>query len=154
MRRRVRSSEEGKKLMTKLVSGRFALLGMVVVFSFGCGEGIEGGTGSQSAALNMGECNAIVATALSAAQRCARGDCGAAECADVQGAFVDFFVANPECAGFYDTGDVNGLPGNASIHPQTGALKHIGDVICDSVRDCGLCPAAPPTVCTATCEEL
>ena len=139
--------------MTKLESGKFALLGMALalMFSFGCGEGIEGETGSQSAALNMGECNAIVATALSAAQRCARGYCGPAECADVQGAFLDFFVINPECAGFYDTGDVNGLPGNASIHPQTGALKHVGTVICDSVRDCGLCPAAPADVCTTTC---
>jgi hypothetical protein len=142
-------------MMMKQISERIVLFGMAlaVTLSFGCGEGMEGETGSQSASLNQGQCNAVVATALSAAQRCARGDCGAAECEEVQGAFLDFFVFNPECAGFFDTGDVNGLPGNASIHPQTGALKHVGEVICDSVLACGLCPGAPEGVCTTTCEQ-
>ncbi len=141
--------------MQKCISISSALLAtaMMVTLSFGCGEGIEGETGSQSAGLNAGECNAIVATNLQAAQRCARGECGDAECTDVGGAFFDFFVNNPECAGFFETGDVNGLPGNASIHPQTGEAKHIADVICSAVLQCGLCPGAPPGVCTADCAE-
>jgi len=125
---------------------------LALTLSFGCGD-IEGETGSQSAELNAGQCNAIVATALSSAQRCARGECGFEECTDVGGAFVEFFFLNPECADFFDTGDVNGLPGNASIHPQTGEAKHIADVICSAVVACGLCPDAPEGVCTADCEE-
>ena len=125
---------------------------LMVTLSFGCGEGFEGEAGSQSAELTKGECNAIVATDLRSAQRCARGECGVDECTDVGGAFLEFFFLNPECAGFFETGDVNGLPGNASIHPQTGEAKHIADVICDSVLACGLCPDAPPDVCTDTCE--
>jgi len=141
--------------MKKYISASPAILvtAMMVTLSFGCGEGIEGETGSQSAELTTGECNAIVATNLSSAQRCARGTCGVAECTNVAGAFVDFFINNPECAGFFANGDVNGLPGNASIHPQTGEAKHIGDVICSAVVQCGLCPDAPPGVCTTDCEE-
>ncbi|MBW1758513.1 MAG: hypothetical protein JRJ80_20415 [Deltaproteobacteria bacterium] len=140
--------------MKILLSGSFIALltALMVTLAFGCGEGIEGETGSQSAELNTGQCNAIVATDLSSAQRCARGECGVDECTDVGGAFLEFFFLNPECAGFFETGDVNGLPGNASIHPQTGEAKHIADVICDSVLACGLCPDAPPDVCTETCE--
>ena len=140
--------------MKRFVSPSLTLVAttLMVTLSFGCGEGIEGETGSQSAELSRGQCNAIVATNLSAAQRCARGECGVDECTDVAGAFFDFFVNNPECAGFFETGDVNGLPENASIHPQTGEAKHIGDVICGSVFACGLCPGAPPGVCTVACQ--
>jgi hypothetical protein len=126
---------------------------LMLTLSFGCGEGVEGETGSQAAELSKGQCNAIVATNLRAAQRCARGECGVDECTDVGGAFFEFFVSNPECAAFFDTSDVNGLPENASIHPQTGALKHIGEVICGSVVACGLCEGAPPNVCTGPCED-
>jgi len=131
----------------------FFAAALAITLSFGCGEGIEGETGSQSAELNSGQCNAIVATDLRSAQRCARGECGVDECVAVGGAFVEFFILNPECAGFFETGDVNGLPGNASIHPQTGEAKHIADVICSGVVACGLCPDAPPDVCTTACEE-
>jgi hypothetical protein len=139
--------------MKTFMTGGPAFFGaaLAITLSFGCGEGIEGETGSQSAELNTGQCNAIVATDLRSAQRCARGECGADECTDVAGAFVEFFIFNPECAGFFATGDVNGLPGNASIHPQTGEAKHIGEVICGSVLACGLCPDAPPDVCTDSC---
>ena len=129
----------------------FVATTLMVTLSFGCGEGFEGETGSQSAALSKGQCNAIVATNLSAAQRCARGECGEAECNDVGGAFFDFFVNNPECAGFFDTGDVNGLPENASVHPRTGETKQVGEVICSSVVACGLCPLAPEGVCVGPC---
>jgi hypothetical protein len=124
---------------------------LMVTVSFGCGEGFEGEAGSQSAELSKGQCNSIVATDLRSAQRCARGQCGVDECTDVGGAFLEFFFLNPECAGFFETGDVNGLPGNASLHPQTGEAKHIADVICGSVVACGLCPGAPEGVCTADC---
>jgi hypothetical protein len=141
--------------MKTLLSGNFILLAtaMMVTLSFGCGEGIEGETGSQSAELSKGKCNAIIATNLSSAQRCARGQCGGAECSDVVGAFVDFFFNNPECADFFGDGDLNGLPGNASVHPQTGEGKHIGDVVCGSVVQCGLCPQASAVVCGDACEE-
>lgn len=139
--------------MKKFVSSSLTLVAttLMVTLSFGCGEGIEGETGSQSAQLNQGQCNAIVATATRSAQRCFRGQCGADECSDVQGAFLDFFINNPECAGFFDSGDVNGLPGNASVHPQTGATKHIGEVICNAVFQCGLCPFAQEDVCPESC---
>lgn len=141
--------------MKNFVSAGLTLVAttLMVTLSFGCGEGIEGETGSQSAELSAGQCNAIVATNLSAAQRCARGECGVEECTDVAGAFLDFFVNNDECAGFFESGDVNGLPENASVHPQTGESKHIGDVICASIVACGLCPGAPEGVCEADCEE-
>ena len=139
--------------MKILLSGSFIPLvtALMVTLSFGCGEGIEGETGSQSAELSTGQCNAIVATATRSAQRCFRGQCGAEECSDVQGAFLDFFMNNPECADFFDAGDANGLPGNASVHPQTGATKHIGEVICNAVLQCGLCPFAQPDVCPESC---
>ena len=141
--------------MKRFVSASLTLVAttLIVTLSFGCGEGIDGETGSQSAELSKGQCNAIVATNLSAAQRCARGECGGEECTDVGGAFFEFFVNNQDCADFFGVGDVNGLPGNASIHPQTAEIKHIGEVICDSVVACGLCLGAPPGVCTGPCED-
>jgi hypothetical protein len=141
--------------MKRFVSASLTLVAttLMVTLSFGCGEGIDGETGSQSAELSEGQCNAIVATNLSAAQRCARGECGVEECTDVGGAFFEFFVNNPDCADFFAAGDVNGLPGNASIHPRTGEVKHIGEVICGSVVACGLCQGAPPGVCTGACED-
>lgn len=141
--------------MKTFLSGSFILLAtaLMVTLSFGCGEGIEGETGSQSAELSVGQCNAIVATNLRSAQRCAQGTCGVEECTNVTGAFVDFFINNPECAGFFATGDINGLPENASIHPRTGEGKHIGDVVCSSIVQCGLCPQASAVVCGDACAS-
>jgi hypothetical protein len=140
--------------MKKCISASSALLvtAMMVTLSFGCGEGIEGDTGSQSAELTKGECNAIVARALGSAQECFRSGCDAVsdECDDVRGAFGGFF-GNEDCLAAFDAGDLNGLPGNASQDPDTLEAKHVGEVICSSVLQCGLCPVAPPTVCTDTC---
>lgn len=138
--------------MNKFVSGALTLVAttLMVTLSFGCGADFEGETGSQAAELSKGQCNAIVARNLSAAQRCARGQCGIDECEAVGGALLEFF-ANEECRVFYGAGDVNGLPGNASIHPRTGEIKQIGEVICGSVVQCGLCPEAPPGVCDDPC---
>ena len=124
---------------------------LMLTLSVGCGEDL-GDTGVQSAELSKGECNAIVARALSAAQRCARGDCGFEECVEVGEAFQGFF-GNEDCAAGFAAGDINGLPENASIHPQTGAIKHVGEVICGSVVFCGFCEGAPEGVCTGPCEE-
>ncbi|MBT8450411.1 MAG: hypothetical protein KJO40_00450 [Deltaproteobacteria bacterium] len=141
--------------MKKCISASSALLAtaMMVTLSFGCGEGIEGETGSQSAELNAGQCNAIIATDLQSAQRCAQGQCGVAECTNVGGAFLDFFFNNPECGLSFGAGELNGLPGNASVHPQTGESKHIQDVVCSSIVQCGLCPQASAVVCGVACEE-
>ncbi|MFW2387500.1 MAG: hypothetical protein ACN4G0_04135 [Polyangiales bacterium] len=140
--------------MTRFVSTSLSIVAtaLMVTLSLGCGEGIGDETGSQSAELNKGQCNAIVATALSSAQRCARGECGVAECTDVGGALGAFF-GDENCAGLFATGDANGLPGNASIHPQTGEIKHVGDVICGSIVACGLCPFAPPGACDGPCDD-
>ena len=93
-----------------------------------------------------GTCNAIVATALGSAQHCMSFGCwpGDAECSEVTNALLEFF-ATPGCAEAYANGEVNGLPGNAIIQPAgPNALgaKHMQDVICDSIVDCGLCPGA------------
>ena len=143
----------GRRAMTKFVSRSLGLFVTVfmLTLSFGCGEDL-GETGTQSAELSNGECNSIVARALSAAQRCARGDCGFDECVEVGEAFQGFF-GNEDCAAGFASGDINGLPENASIHPQTGAIKHIGEVICGSVVFCGFCEGAPEGVCTGPCEE-
>jgi len=141
--------------MKNFVSAGLTLVAttLMVTLSFGCGEGFEGETGSQSAELTKGECNAIVGTALGTAQECFRSGCGvlSQECDEVRGAFGAFF-GNEDCFAAFVAGDLNGLPGNASIHPDTGEGKHLGDVICSSVVQCGLCPAAPPTVCVDDCE--
>ena len=150
----LRFRSRGRHAMKRFLTAGPTFFGAALALTllFGCGD-IDGETGSQSAELNAGQCNAIVATSLSSAQRCARGECGFDECTDVGGALLDFFANNPECGALFDAGDANGLPGNASIHPQTDALKHIGDVICGSVVQCGLCPVAPPGACTGPCEE-
>jgi hypothetical protein len=104
-----------------------------------------------------GQCNAIVATALSSAQQCYRSECapGSAACDDVIGAFGAFF-GDPVCAAAFAAGELNGLPENASIQPagpNTGAAKHVGDVICSGVEQCELCPIAPEGVCTDACAD-
>jgi hypothetical protein len=141
--------------MKRFVSASLTVVAtaLMVTLSFGCGEGIEGETGSQSAELSKGQCNAIVARALGTAQECFRSGCGvlSQECDEVRGVFGAFF-GNEDCFAAFDAGDLNGLPGNASIHPQTGEAKHVGEVICSSVFQCGLCDVAPPTVCTETCQ--
>lgn len=141
--------------MKRFVSASLTLVAttLMVTLSFGCGEGVEGETGSQSAELSKGQCNAIVARSLGTAQECFRSGCGLSsqECDEVRGVFGAFF-GNGDCLTAFNDGDLNGLPGNASIHPRTGEAKHVGEVICSSVLQCGLCPGAPPTVCTETCQ--
>jgi len=142
--------------MKKCISASSALLAtaMMVTLSFGCGEGIEGETGSQSAELSKGQCNALIRRALGTAQECFRSGCDviSQECDEVRGVFGAFF-GNEDCFDFFGAGDVNGLPENAAVHPRTGEGKHIGDVICGSVVQCGLCPQASALVCGAACEE-
>ncbi len=53
---------------------------LMVTLSFGCGEGVEGETGSQSAELNNGQCNRIVAGSLGLSQQCNQFGCSLDEC--------------------------------------------------------------------------
>lgn len=147
--------------MKKCISASSALLvtAMMVTLSFGCGEGIEGDTGSQSTELRQGECNAIVARSLRTAQKCFRsGECepGTAECAEAGAVLMEFF-GNQECAAAAVADELNGLPsGNPSTMPEgssrPGELKHIGVVICSAILDCGACPALPPGFCPGICD--
>ena len=50
--------------------------------------------------------------------------------------------------GFMDT--LEGLTGSAAVQPDGSnnpmAVKHIGEVVCNAVADCGLCVLAAPVV--------
>jgi hypothetical protein len=103
-----------------------------------------------------GTCNAIVATELGTAQECSRMSCepGSAQCMDITNTFVEF-VATEGCVEAFQNGELNGLPGNASIQPSgpdAGAVKNVNEVICNAIASCGLCPSALalgicPTLC-------
>jgi len=132
--------------MKKCISASSALLAtaMMVTLSFGCGEGIEGETGSQSAQLTKGQCNAIVARSLGTAQQCNKFGCGLEECIELSDTFNEFFGSG--CGTPLGSGDLNGLPGNASTQPgrgpNAGGPKHIAEVICGAIEECGFCSDA------------
>jgi hypothetical protein len=93
-----------------------------------------------------GECNRIVATAVGSGQACYNFGCVPtdSECIDVGSALLSFF-GDPECAEAYANGELNGLSGNAIIQPagpDAGGAKHMQDVICTSIAECGFCAAA------------
>ena len=132
--------------MKKCISASSVLLAtaMMVTLSFGCGEGIEGDTGSQTAELSKGQCNAIVAGVIGTAQHCTRFGCSADECGELLDAFLEFFITPGECAVAAGDGELNGLPGNAFTQPggpNAGDPKHIQEVICGAAGACGLCDA-------------
>jgi len=154
--------------MVRFLSASSALLvaAMVVMF-VGCGDAGGDDTGSlglEQMQTTDGQCNKIIANGLRAAQECFRSGCtptpDADACDDVTTAFTGFF-GNGDCAVAFSNAEINGLPGNASIQPAQsnpgaggpipGAGKHIGEVICGSVAQCGLCPFLPPEI--VACEE-
>ncbi len=142
--------------MKKYISASSALLAaaMMVTLSFGCGEGIEGETGSQSAELIAGQCNAIVARVLGTAQHCNKFGCGENECAELVDAFNEFFFIPGECGLASGMGELNGLPGNAFTQPGgpiAGNPKHIQEVICGAGEACDACVAAQAVgICLTT----
>ncbi len=105
-----------------------------------------------------GVCNAIIATDLGAAQVCENASCmpGDAACMDVTNAFLEF-VTTPGCLDAFADGELNGLPGNASVQPagpNAGGVKHIQEVICGAVEACGLCPSALMVgICPTFCMD-
>jgi hypothetical protein len=132
-----------------------ALLAAAAVMLVGCGEG--GGDETGSLALEQttaGQCNSIVATALGSAQECLRVGCtpGDDACDAVTGAFMGFF-GDPDCAAAFAAAELNGLPGNASFQPAGTPVggKHIPDIVCSGVVQCGLCPVAPSGLCETYC---
>jgi hypothetical protein len=147
--------------MKTLISTRpaFFTAALVITLSFGCGEGIEGETGSQSAELINGQCNAIVASSLRTAQECQRISCepGSDQCMEALDTLTEF-AFTPGCLAAFGDGELNGLPGNASIQPagpNAEAAKHIGVVVCEAVDDCNLCEAALSFgICTETCTPI
>ena len=133
--------------MKKCISASSSLLvtAMMVTLSFGCGEGIEGDTGSQSAQLTNGQCNAIVARVIGTGQQCNQFGCEAdgPECAELSLAFGEFFGSG--CGGPLGSGDLNGVPGNASTQPagpNAGGPKHMAEVVCGAIEVCGFCSDA------------
>jgi hypothetical protein len=93
-----------------------------------------------------GICNSIVASGMRPAQACENMSCmpGDEVCMDVTNVFVEF-VTTPGCLDSFANGELNGLPGNAAVQPggpDTGGVKHIQEIICGAVSDCGLCPSA------------
>lgn len=105
---------------------------------------------------SKGTCNAIVATAMRTAQECTRMSCepGTAQCIDITNAFVEF-VGTDGCIAAFQNGELNGLGSNAVTQPSgpdAGGEKHLSDVICGSIDDCGLCPSALALgICPVAC---
>lgn len=104
-----------------------------------------------------GTCNRIIANVMSTAQYCTRSnlcEAGTAECVEATNTLFEFF-ATPGCAEAFANGDLNGLGGNAitvPAGPKAGDAKNLSDVICGSIYDCELCPAALAFgVCPGTC---
>jgi hypothetical protein len=143
--------------MKRLVSGSSILLLTALMFtlSFGCGEGTEGDTGSQSAQLTNGQCNAIVASSLGLSQQCNQFGCSADECLELLATLGEFF--NPElnnCAELLVAGKLNGLGGNAlwqGDDPSAGDPKHIQEVICGAAEACD--PACPNVQAVGLCLD-
>ena len=104
-----------------------------------------------------GICNSIVASGLRGAQACENMSCmpGDDVCIDVTNVFIEF-VTTPGCVEAFANGELNGLPGNASVQPAgpNDAPKHIQDVVCGAVDDCGLCPSALVVgICVLQCAD-
>jgi len=120
--------------MKKCISASSALLAtaMMVTLSFGCGEGIEGDTGSQSAELNNGQCNRIVANAIGTSQQCGNQGCSADECVELALVFEEWAAS---CVGDFLGGNLNGLAGSAAIQPN-GDPGPIQEVICRASFSC------------------
>lgn len=101
-----------------------------------------------------GTCNKVVANAMNTAQQCWRGDCGPTECVEVADTLFGFFGA-PGCGEAFANGELEGLPGNASIQPSgpdATLPKHVQEVICNAVLVCGFCiPAVQLGVCGQLC---
>ena len=117
--------------MKILLSGSFTLLvtALMVTLSFGCGEGVE--TGSQSAELTNGQCNAIVARSLGLSQQCNQFGCDADQCAELTDTFGEFFG---NCGGAFFAGELNGLAGRALGEP--GDPGPIQEVLCGANEAC------------------
>lgn len=103
---------------------------------------------------SKGTCNSIIATALGSAQACSEMSCEDNQCLDVTNAFVEF-VATPGCLEEFQSGEVKGIAGPASVQPSgpdAGGAKNIQFVVCGALDTCGLCPSALalgicPTLC-------
>ena len=138
--------------MKKCISASSALLvtAMTVTLSFGCGEGIEGDTGSQSAQLTNGQCNAIVARSLGLSQQCNQFGCSADQCAELAATFNEFFDPDIDCAAALFAGELNGLGGSALRGPD-GKPKHIEEVICGAAEACD--PTCPGVQSVGLCLD-
>ena len=157
--------------MKKCISASSALLAtaMMVTLSFGCGEtadsdsGSSGLTAEQSKGNSKGTCNSIVARSLGTAQQCNKFGCeeDGLECAQLSDTFVEFFFSPAECGAALGMGELNGLPGNASTQPgrgpNAGGPKHIAEVICGAIEECGFCEdsqAAGICITTEACSTV
>jgi len=132
--------------MRILLSGSFTLLvtALMVTLSFGCGEGDE--TGSQSAELNNGQCNRIVARSLGLAQQCNQSECSVDECAELQAALDEWA---PNCAADFLAGELDGLTGSAL--GTSDDPKHIQEVLCGANEACD--PACPGLRSIGLCQN-
>jgi hypothetical protein len=107
---------------------------------------------------SAGVCNSIVASGMRGAQTCENMSCAPGDdaCMDVTNVFIEF-VTTDGCVDLFANGELKGLPGNASIQPNgpnAGGAKHVQELICGAVRDCGLCPSALLFgICVLPCEE-
>ncbi len=102
-----------------------------------------------------GSCNRIVANALNASQVCWNFGCDEQACIDVATAAFGFF-GEPLCAAGFVSGDLEGLTNSAALQPEgapnAGAAKHIAEVVCNAVAECGLCnPEGPLGECAGFC---
>ncbi|MBW2717878.1 MAG: hypothetical protein JRD94_04785 [Deltaproteobacteria bacterium] len=86
---------------------------------------------------------ALVAVTVSATG--AHADNATGTCNAIVAAFLRFFEA-PGCPEAIATGELEGLPGNASVQPEgapnAGEAKLIQEVVCNAIVDCNFCGAA------------
>ncbi|MBT8426911.1 MAG: hypothetical protein KJO02_02655 [Erythrobacter sp.] len=149
--------------MKKYISASSALLvtAMMVTLSFGCGDGTGGDTGYAEAGQMQttdGTCNAIAARSLKTAQECYRSracEPGSAECNEALEVLGELF-GDEYCGPAMLNDELNGLPtGNPINMPEgssrPGEPKHLQEVLCTAISDCGACPALPPTFCPEIC---
>jgi hypothetical protein len=83
--------------------------------------------------------------------------CDEQACIEVGTAAFGFFGdGTTVCAEGFATGDLEGLTNSAALQPEgapdAGVAKHIAEVVCNAIAECGLCiPGGPLGECAGFC---
>ncbi len=90
-------------------------------------------------------------------QVCLNFGCDEQACIEVGTAAFGFFGdGTTVCAEGFATGDLEGLTNSAALQPEgapdAGVAKHIAEVVCNAIAECGLCiPGGPLGECAGFC---